>query len=75
MQSDNHTSATQGRDLTILRLSEVLRMTGLSKTVLYNACRTGDFPQQVRVMSNRATWLRSEVEEWIQRKAEARRAA
>jgi len=53
----------------------VLRMTGLSKTVLYNACRTGDFPQQVRVMSNRATWLRSEVEEWIQRKAEARRAA
>ena len=52
----------------ILRLAEVLAMTGLSRSSLYRRINSGDFPAPIRLggADSRAVgWRRSEVEAWI----------
>ena len=52
----------------ILRLTEVLELTGLSKSTLYRRLEAGEFPQQAKLggPSSRAVgWLENEVYAWI----------
>ena len=46
-----------------LFLCEVLRLTKLTKSTLYQYMRSGSFPPN-RKSGKRACWLRSEVMEW-----------
>jgi prophage regulatory protein len=46
----------------ILRLKEVQRVTGLSRTPIYS---TPGFPKPVKIGSQASGWVRSEVEAWI----------
>lgn len=49
----------------ILRFNEVRQITGLSKTVLYEMIKNGQFPKGLRLTKRTVGWLESDVIEWI----------
>ncbi|NHF65977.1 helix-turn-helix transcriptional regulator [Xanthomonas hortorum] len=54
-----------------LRLRDVTRITGLSRSSIYNYIAAGLFPKQ-RAMGIRAVrWLASEVHAWVEDRARA----
>lgn len=57
---------------TIIRLPEVVQTVGLSRPSVYRMMRAGTFPQQVKLGAAAVGWLRAEVEQWINDKAQAR---
>lgn len=60
----------------LLRLPEVLRMTGLSKTQVYRLSRAGGFPTGIRISPRCTCWSSTEIDDWIRgRIALARRIA
>jgi prophage regulatory protein len=62
------------KNLTILRLPEVLRRVGVKKTALYAAVARGEFPKPIKVLGGRAVgWLEHEVEQAIRDRVEATR--
>lgn len=50
---------------TILRLSEVLRRTGFSRSTLYNRISKNEFPHQISLGGRAIGWLEREVSDWI----------
>jgi len=50
----------------ILRVSEVARRVGLSRTTIWRRERSGDFPLRIRLGGRSVGWLDSEVEEWLE---------
>ncbi len=48
----------------ILRLPEVLRVTGLSKPTIYRMTKDGTFPKQYRLSARAIGWKLSEICEW-----------
>lgn len=61
--------STMKRPIEILRRPEVLRITGLSDSGLD---RAAGFPQAVRLMPRTVGWVKSEVEDWLMARANAR---
>ena len=60
----------------LLRLPEVSRKTGLSRSAIYRNMNEGTFPKQIPIGSKTVGWLEEELEDWINRKKErARRLA
>ncbi len=49
----------------IIRMREVLRMVGLSRSTIYKRMDKGTFPAAVPLGEVAVGWLRSEVEQWI----------
>jgi len=57
----------------ILRLPEVQRRTGLSRSTIYVRLDQGRFPRPVSLGARAVGWIESEVDEWIrERIAESR---
>lgn len=56
-------------------IREVVRMTSLSKPVVYRLIRVGAFPRQVPLSPRRVAWIRGEVEAWQRSKETAARMA
>lgn len=54
----------------VLRLRDVIKMTGLSRSTLYKLIIKGQFPKQIHLTPRTSGWLSSEIEEWISEKAE-----
>ena len=51
----------------ILRLKEVQRMTGLSRSTIYVEMAKGNFPRQVQLTGVRSVgWYESAVVQWIE---------
>ena len=51
-----------------MRTSEVVKLTGLSKTTIWRRVRSGDFPMPVRLgsLATRSVgWREGEIERWI----------
>lgn len=48
----------------LVRIDEILALTGLSRTKLYDLIAEGTFPTQVRVGPRSVRWRLSEVLEW-----------
>ncbi|EZH79565.1 regulatory protein [Ectopseudomonas composti] len=65
-------------DHVLIRLPEVMRMTGLSRASLYRLINGGDFPQPVplttvsRQRGSPIGFLLSEVKAWVRQRLEAR---
>jgi len=57
----------------ILRLSDVKARTGLSRSTIYAAVRSGRFPSQIRIGPRAVGWLETEVESWLAMQIEASR--
>lgn len=49
----------------ILRLVDVLKMTGLSRSTLYNRIAKKEFPHQISLGSRAVGWIEAEVEAWL----------
>jgi len=58
---------------TLIRIKEVLALTGLSRATYYDLRRRGEFPQAVSLTSRRAVAVRlSDVQAWIATRRPAR---
>lgn len=49
----------------ILRLKDVLHLTGLGRSSIYKFMKAGDFPQSLPLGSRRVGWLEADIEAWI----------
>jgi len=52
----------------ILRIKEVVDLTGLSRTTIWRKERAGEFPARVRLGENSVGWRVSEVNGWVKTK-------
>ena len=59
----------------ILRLPEVKKTTGLSRSTLYARISQGTFPKPVNLGARAVGWIEAEIQEWLQRRIEASRSA
>jgi len=59
---------------TILRLPDVKRSTGLSRSTIYLRIAQGTFPKPVSLGGRAVGWLEAEVQQWLQRRIEASRS-
>ena len=58
---------------TILRLPEVKRSTGLSRSTIYLRVAEGKFPKPVCLGGRAVGWLEEEVQDWLQNRIDASR--
>lgn len=58
---------------TILRLPEVKRSTGLSRSTIYFRITQGTFPRPVSLGGRAVGWLEAEIQDWLQRRIDASR--
>jgi prophage regulatory protein len=63
--SERGVVAGVGGSIRLLRLAQVIAMTGLGKTKIYELQAEGDFPRRVRITANSVGWIESEVQEWL----------
>lgn len=52
----------------LLRLKEVIHRTGLAKSSLYAAMKTGEFPRPVRLTQRTIAWQDSVIDDWIEKR-------
>ena len=51
---------------TILRLPQVVALTGLSRSTIYRRVAHGEFPAQVQISERAVGWREDEVVEWVE---------
>ncbi|MDR3054192.1 MAG: AlpA family transcriptional regulator [Zoogloeaceae bacterium] len=49
----------------LLRLPDVILLTGMSKALIYKLQKDGKFPQNIKIWGRMAGWLESDVNRWI----------
>ena len=49
----------------LIRVREVMALTGLSRTTIWRRVKVGDFPAPVETTPDTIAWYRSEVETWM----------
>lgn len=59
----------------IIRLNEVIGLTGIARSTIYKYVADGGFPQPVTLGPRCVGWVESEIHAWILSKIEARDAA
>ena len=59
----------------ILRLKQVLELTGLSRSTLYLYIQKQQFPSQVRLGEKIVGWVEDEVIDWIRGRIQFRNGA
>lgn len=60
------TLLTTHNDDYIIRLPDVIRITGLSRAVIYQQISDGAFPKQIKLSTRASGWLNSEIQSWLQ---------
>ena len=71
--SDLRTSETgvtpiRVRPLRVLRLAQVLEVTGLGKTTIYELQNAGKFPRSVKITAHSVGWMEDEVLSWLEKR-------
>lgn len=66
---ENETPSRQG-PIRLLRLPQVMEMTGLRKTKIYELHAEGAFPRRVRITAHSVGWVEAEVQAWLARRVE-----
>lgn len=56
----------------VLRLKQVMAMTGLARSTLYKYMVTEGFPTQIKLGAKAVGWLEAEVNAWLQSRIEER---
>ena len=56
----------------LIKLQDVIALTGLSRSHLYALAQKGLFPKQVKLTARSSAWVASEVQEWIESRIQAR---
>lgn len=52
-------------NIQVLRLSDVVKKTGLSRGTIYLKIKSGDFPKQIKLGPRSSGWYLHEIESWI----------
>ncbi|UMY63896.1 helix-turn-helix transcriptional regulator [Pseudomonas sp. LS.1a] len=60
-------------DVELIRVAEVLRITGLSRSTLYEKMMANQFPKQVNLGTRSVAWVKSEVQAWARERISAAR--
>ncbi|CAB3783443.1 helix-turn-helix transcriptional regulator [Pararobbsia alpina] len=55
----------------LIRLEEVMSRTGLTRALMYQMMKAGDFPKSVKLTGRAVAWQSSLVDKWIQRRIES----
>ena len=58
---------------TILRLPDVKKRTGLSKSTIYERVSDGRFPRPIALGERSVGWIESEIDAWIAKRVELSR--
>ncbi|HEV2682369.1 MAG TPA: AlpA family phage regulatory protein [Rhodanobacter sp.] len=58
-----------------IRLPAVKEMSGLSRTGIYAGMKNNSFPQSCPIGARAIAWRLSDIEKWMNERAEMRRAA
>lgn len=56
---------TSQANLKLLRINDVMNLTGLPKSTIYLKVKNKEFPSQLPIGSRSVAWLESEIQEWI----------
>lgn len=56
----------------ILKLPDVMGITGLSRSSIYSFVRQGSFPSPVPLGSRAVGWIAAEIEHWLNERAQLR---
>lgn len=59
----------------ILRLPQVIQVTGLSRSAIYDQISKSEFPTQIKLSARAAGWLQSEIYSWLEQKVRESRSA
>ncbi len=59
----------------LLKLDEVMNMTGLSKSSVYHQMNKGTFPRPINIGVKSVAWLETDIQLWIKNKIELRNSA
>ncbi|BBN72078.1 AlpA family transcriptional regulator [Salmonella enterica] len=51
----------------LLRITDVINLTGLPKSTIYLKIKNNEFPNQVSIGSRSVAWVENEVNEWIEK--------
>lgn len=49
----------------MLKLKDVKKMTGLSRSTIYAYIEKGIFPAQVKIGARSVAWIEQEINEWL----------
>jgi prophage regulatory protein len=58
-------TTSRSAPIRILRLAQVIDMTGLGKTKIYELQAEGRFPMSVRITTHSVGWVEHEVQAWL----------
>jgi prophage regulatory protein len=61
-------------NLKLMKISQVMNLTALSRSTIYQLMAEAKFPKQVVLSVRSVAWVASEVEDWIMGKIEIRDA-
>jgi len=56
---------TPKKNYRLLRITDVINLTGLPKSTIYLKIKNNEFPNQVSIGSRSVAWVENEVNEWI----------
>ncbi len=56
----------------LIKLKEVLTITGLSRSHTYALAQRGEFPQPVKLTERSSAWVQAEVFDWVESRISAR---
>lgn len=56
----------------LIRMSEVMKMTGIGKTAIYGRIKEHTFPEPVK-LGRASTWVESDVQKWVDEQIAANR--
>jgi len=59
----------------LLKMPEVVRMTGVPVSSVYWRVSRGEFPRPIKIGERASAWRSDEIEAWIAAKVKAARAA
>ena len=59
-----HINTSEG-NLRLLRISEVMNLTGLPKSTIYLKIKNNEFPTQLQIGLRSVAWLENEIQDWI----------
>src|SRR5690349_5898608 len=65
-------ATSRSAPIRILRLAQVIDMTGLGKTKIYELQEEGRFPTSVRITEHSVGWVEQEVQAWLASRVAAR---
>lgn len=65
---------TKMNSIRILRLPEVVKKTGLSRSSIYQMATVGSFPSSVPLGGRSVGWIEAEIESWLSERIQRREA-